>query len=83
MASKTISVTEEVFEMLKNIKFPHESFGDAIKRLCIEKSAKSLVDWVQKESLWSDLNSEDFNDINILLLLKALLNDLFRYLNFS
>lgn len=63
MASKTISLTDEVYELLKNIKLPHESFGDTIKRLCEEKTAKSLVAWTQNEELWSDIDDEEFNEM--------------------
>lgn len=45
MASKTISVTNEVYDLLSRFKLPNESFGDTIKRLC---EAKSIYDWVQK-----------------------------------
>jgi predicted CopG family antitoxin len=63
MALKTISITEEVYELLKNTKLPHECFGDVIKRLCEEKTAKSLVQWIQKEELWSNMDLNDFNEV--------------------
>lgn len=59
MASKTISVTNEVYELLSRIKLPHESFGDAIKRLCEEKTATSLYTWASKQNLWSDMSEEE------------------------
>ena len=70
MASKTISLTDEVYELLKNTKFPHESFGDAIKRLCEEKTAKSLVDWIRNEDLWTDLDDNVYNEIKDAILSK-------------
>jgi predicted CopG family antitoxin len=63
MASKTISVTKEVYELLSKFKLPHESFGDAIKRLCEEKSAKSLYEWVQNRELWSDMSEEELKNL--------------------
>jgi len=63
MASKTISLTDEVYELLKNTKLPQESFGDAIKRLCEEKTARSLVKWVENEDLWSDLDKNDYAEV--------------------
>jgi len=60
MASKTISVTEEVFNLLKNVKLKGESFGDTIKRLCEEKIAKSLVEWVKNHELWENMPDDEF-----------------------
>ena len=42
MGSKVISITEDVYKLLKSAQFPGESFGDTIKRLCGKSSAKSL-----------------------------------------
>lgn len=61
MASKTISVTEEVYQMLKNLKLPHESFGDIIKKLCEEKTVKNLLTWIDSDPLWSDMSDEEFS----------------------
>ncbi len=63
MASKTISVTQEVYDLLSRFKLPHESFGDAIKRLCEEKTAVSLYEWVINRSLWSDMSEEEYKQI--------------------
>lgn len=51
MASKVISVTEEVYDLLKSIKLPNESFGDTIKRLCTQYTADSLLNWVNTNPL--------------------------------
>ena len=59
MASKTISVTEEIYELLITLKLPHESFGEVIKRLCKEKSAESLSKWVDSQALWSDMDNSE------------------------
>ena len=41
MTSKSISITNEVYEMLKKFKLKNESFSQAIKRL-LEKNADIL-----------------------------------------
>jgi predicted CopG family antitoxin len=61
MASKTISVTEDVYNLLKSLKLPHESFGDVIKRLCEEKLGSHLLQWLKTQDLWSDMSDEEFN----------------------
>ncbi|MHA1618813.1 MAG: antitoxin VapB family protein [Promethearchaeota archaeon] len=63
MASKTISVTEETYNLLSKFKLPHESFGDVIKKLCAEKSAKNLIDWVNSQPIWSNMSEEEINNI--------------------
>lgn len=63
MASKTISVTKEVYDLLTRFKLPHESFGDAIKRLCEEKTANSVYQWVNSRTLWSNMTDEEFKEI--------------------
>ena len=59
MASKTISVTNEIYELLLTLKMPHESFGEVIERLCKEKSAKSLSKWIESQALWSDMTTSE------------------------
>ena len=63
MASKTISVTEEIYNLLSKFKLPHESFGDVIKKLCAEKTANNLIDWVNSQPLWSDMSEEEIENI--------------------
>ena len=63
MASKTISVTLEVYDLLSRFKLPHESFGDVIKRLCEEKTAVSIYEWVINCSLWSDMSKEEYKQV--------------------
>ena len=59
MASKTISVTEEVYNLLKKMRLPRESFGDAIARLCKVKTSASLRLWAESSKGWSDLTAEE------------------------
>ncbi|TXT57587.1 MAG: hypothetical protein BAJATHORv1_10289 [Candidatus Thorarchaeota archaeon] len=59
MASKTISVTEEVYDLLKKMKLPGESFGDTISRLCRGKTTSSLLQWVKTSEGWSDLTEKE------------------------
>lgn len=63
MASKTISVTQAVYDLLTRFKLPHESFGDTIKRLCEEKTAISIYEWVNSRQLWADMTEDEFNEI--------------------
>ena len=63
MVSKTISVTQEVYDLLSRFKLPHESFGDAIKRLCEEKTAVSIYEWIINRPLWSDMPEEEYKQI--------------------
>ncbi len=59
MASKTISVTEDVYNLLKKMKLPKESFGDTIARLCKGKTSKSLHLWALSSQGWSDLTESE------------------------
>lgn len=45
MASKTISVTEDVYRLLKRVKLPNESFGDTIQRFIQNYSMKNIIEW--------------------------------------
>ncbi len=58
MASKTISVTEEVYDMLKKEKLPDESFSETLTRL-VRDSGK-ISDFA---GAWADLTEEEFASI--------------------
>ena len=65
MTSKTISLTEEVYNLLKKIKLPHESFGDTIERLCRNFTAENLMRWFDTTDGWKDMTemeSTEFTD---------------------
>ena len=62
MASKTISVTEKVYKLLKKTKLPSESFGDTIERLCLSFTAKNLIQWFDNSKGWEDMNDSEFNE---------------------
>ena len=64
VASKTISVTDEVYQMIKNIKLPNESFGDVIRKLVEEKTAGNLLAWVKEKTLWEDMDENELQTIN-------------------
>ncbi len=66
MASKTISVTEKIYEMLQRLKLPNESFGDVLKKLIEEKLAANLVEWVHANELWETMNEEELKSINLI-----------------
>ena len=59
MGSKTISITEEVYNLLKKMRLPGESFGNAIARLCRTKTSASLRLWAESSEGWSDLTGEE------------------------
>lgn len=62
--SKTISVTEEVYDRLKKMKLPHKSFGDTIERLCKNFSAENLAKWFEATEGWSDMTEDEFKEID-------------------
>ncbi|MHA1266169.1 MAG: antitoxin VapB family protein [Candidatus Helarchaeota archaeon] len=63
MTSKTISVTEKVYNLLKKMKLPHESFGDTIERLCKNFSADNLRKWFETTEGWADMNDKEFEEV--------------------
>ncbi|OLS28307.1 MAG: hypothetical protein HeimC2_07990 [Candidatus Heimdallarchaeota archaeon LC_2] len=63
MASKTISFTNEVYNLLSKLKLPNESFGDVIKRLCSEKLSSDLPNWIKEKVLWSDMKKDEFDGV--------------------
>ena len=62
MGSKTISVTDEVYNTLKRVQLPGESFGDTIMRLCKTYSTDSLLKWMQQDDGWRDMSEEEFEE---------------------
>ena len=50
MVSKTISVTEEVYNLLKKVKLPNESFGDTIQRFIQNYTMRNLSEWYESNS---------------------------------
>ena len=62
MASKTISITSEVYDLLCKLKLPDENLGDTIKRICNEKLASHLIDWINDKTLWSDMDTEEYQE---------------------
>jgi len=59
MTSRTISVTEDVYNLLKKMRLPGESFGDAIVRLCRSKTSAAVLLWAESSSGWSDLSDQE------------------------
>ncbi|MCF2141246.1 MAG: antitoxin VapB family protein [Candidatus Lokiarchaeota archaeon] len=62
MASKTISVTEKVYMLLKKMKLPSESFGDTIERLCLNFTAGNLIEWFDNSKGWEDMSQSEYNE---------------------
>ncbi len=63
MVSKTISVTEDVYNLLKKMKLPHESFGDTIERLCKNFSTVNLLNWFETSGGWKDMSETEEQDL--------------------
>lgn len=63
MSSKKIAVSEEVYNLLVQLKLPHESLEDVIKRLCQEKTAFAVAQWVNERPLWSDMSKEEYTSV--------------------
>ena len=63
MTSKTISVTEDVYNLLKKMKLPHERFGDTIERLCRNFSASNLMQWFETTEGWEDMTENEYSEV--------------------
>ena len=62
MVSKTISVTDKVYNLLKRMKLHHESFGDTIERLCNNYTSQNLADWMEKFKGWEDMTDGEYKE---------------------
>jgi predicted CopG family antitoxin len=58
MVSKTISITEEVYNLLSKMKLEGESFSDAITRLI--RSGGKLSECA---GLWKDMSKEELEEL--------------------
>lgn len=63
MGSKTISITEEVYVLLKSVKLPHETFSDTIARLCKRKTLRGALEWLEDNKAWGDMNKEEEKEL--------------------
>ncbi len=72
MATKTLTITEDAYTMLKNKKMKDESFSEEITRLLSAKRKKSLMDFFgilteeEGEGMLNDLKA--IKEMNIKLL---------------
>jgi len=55
MTPKRISVTENVYNLLKRVQLRGESYGDTIARLCRTKTSVALHLWAESSDGWNDL----------------------------
>ncbi|MHA1520965.1 MAG: antitoxin VapB family protein [Promethearchaeota archaeon] len=62
MASKTISVTEKVYNLLSKMKLANESYGDTIERLCSNFMAENLLQWFDNSPGWEDMDQAEFEE---------------------
>lgn len=58
MVSKTISITENVYNLLSNMKLKDESFSDVIARL-----ARARGKLNECAGLWGDMSAEELEEI--------------------
>lgn len=58
MATKTISIMDDVYELLVRNKKPRESFSDELRRILPKK--RSIMEFA---GAWSHLSEEEINDI--------------------
>ncbi len=59
MASKTITITEEVYELLKLLKKQDESFSELLRRLSMSVNGQKLENFFGS---W-DLNDQEYKEI--------------------
>ena len=45
MATKTLTITEDAYDMLVERKLDNESFSEEIKRICLKRGRKGLMDF--------------------------------------
>ncbi len=67
MVSKTISVTEDVYYLLKKMKLPHESFGETIERLCKNFTAENLLTWFDNSEGWRNMTDTEIKELDLVL----------------
>lgn len=58
MGTKTISIMEDVYDRLKTLKNPEESFSDQIRRLTEEKG-----NLLQFAGVWKDIPHEEIKEM--------------------
>ena len=59
MASKTLTITEEVYHILKEIKRKNESFSNLLRRLAMEVNGQKLDAFFGK---W-EMNDKEYKEI--------------------
>jgi hypothetical protein len=63
MVSRTISVRDDVYDLLKKMKLPHGSFGDVIERLCKIYIGVNLLSWSDNNIGWQDITDDEFKSV--------------------
>ena len=59
MASKTITITTEVYELLKGVKQKQESFSDLLRRLVHQINGQKLADFF---GAW-EMDDKEYDEI--------------------
>ncbi len=60
MVSKTLTITEEVYHILKELKRKNESFSNLLRRLAMEVNGQKLDAFFGK---W-EMNDQEYKDIH-------------------
>lgn len=63
MTSKTLSVTEDVYNLLTKMQLPGESYADTIRRLCKSRSSFGLRLLVSAQKGWTDFSNEEVDSL--------------------
>jgi len=59
MASKTITITEDVYQLLKKVKKKDESFSELLRRLALQINGQKLEAFF---GLWT-INDQEYEEI--------------------
>ncbi len=69
MGTKTISLSEEAYRLLKEAKLPGESFSDVVKRMIKKKPLSSFA------GLWAELEDEKIEEIKKIVKIEREISD--------
>ncbi len=67
LGSKVISITEDVYNLLKSMKLKNESFSDVIRRLCQNYTALARKVWCETNPLPETVPDEIWDELEATL----------------
>ncbi|RLI50032.1 MAG: hypothetical protein DRO73_04515 [Candidatus Thorarchaeota archaeon] len=59
LTMRTITLSEDTYNLLRKMRLPGETFSDTIARLCRAKTARGVLEWMRRTRGWSDLTNEE------------------------